>query len=107
MIGRVAFLSVHTSPLAAPGTGDAGGMNVYVDSVARTFAERGISVDVFTADLGGATETVTDVAAGYRVVEIPVQGANRAERISDFYEAIGDEGEAASWRGRHGETGGR
>ena len=27
---RVAMLSVHTSPLAQPGTGDGGGMNVYV-----------------------------------------------------------------------------
>ena len=27
---RVATLSVHTSPLDQPGTGDAGGMNVYV-----------------------------------------------------------------------------
>ncbi|MBP1632577.1 MAG: hypothetical protein H6Q11_865, partial [Acidobacteria bacterium] len=25
MIERVAFLTIHTSPLAAPGTGDAGG----------------------------------------------------------------------------------
>ena len=27
---RVATLSVHTSPLDQPGTGDAGGMNVYI-----------------------------------------------------------------------------
>ena len=27
---RVAMLSVHTSPLDQPGTGDAGGLNVYV-----------------------------------------------------------------------------
>ena len=27
---RIATLSVHTSPLDQPGTGDAGGMNVYV-----------------------------------------------------------------------------
>ena len=49
MIQRIAFLAVHTSPLALPGSGDAGGMNVYVDSVARTFAGMGIQVDVFTA----------------------------------------------------------
>ena len=30
---RVAVLSVHTSPLDQPGTGDSGGMNVYVRSV--------------------------------------------------------------------------
>ena len=32
---RIATLSVHTSPLHQPGTGDAGGMNVYIVEVAR------------------------------------------------------------------------
>ena len=48
MIRRVAFLSIHTSPLAAPGSGDAGGMNVYVHELAQTMAGRGVQVDVFT-----------------------------------------------------------
>ena len=45
---RVAVLSVHTSPLDQPGTGDAGGMNVYVTEVARRLAARGVEVDIFT-----------------------------------------------------------
>ena len=36
---RVAVLSIHTSPLDQPGTGDAGGMNVYVVETARRLAE--------------------------------------------------------------------
>ena len=36
---RVAVLSIHTSPLDQPGTGDAGGMNVYVVEIARRLAE--------------------------------------------------------------------
>ena len=36
---RVTMLSVHTSPLDQPGTGDAGGMNVYIAEVARRLAE--------------------------------------------------------------------
>ena len=35
---RVAVLSVHTSPLDQPGTGDAGGMNVYVVELAKRLA---------------------------------------------------------------------
>ena len=35
---RIATLSVHTSPLEQPGTGDAGGLNVYVVEVARRLA---------------------------------------------------------------------
>lgn len=45
---RVAMLSVHTSPLDQPGTGDAGGMNVYVVELARRLAAQGSEVDIFT-----------------------------------------------------------
>ena len=47
-IRRVAMLSTHTSPLEQPGTGDAGGMNVYVLELSRRLAEAGIEVDIFT-----------------------------------------------------------
>ena len=47
-IDRVAMLSVHTSPLEQPGTGDAGGMNVYVVEVAHQLARRGVEVEIFT-----------------------------------------------------------
>src|SRR3954462_5188045 len=45
---RVAMLSVHTSPLDAPGGGDAGGMNVYIVETAKRLAERGVEVEIFT-----------------------------------------------------------
>ncbi|GAA3794761.1 glycosyltransferase [Cellulomonas soli] len=45
---RVAMLSVHTSPLDQPGTGDAGGMNVYVLELSRALAARGARVEIFT-----------------------------------------------------------
>ncbi|MGY4643894.1 D-inositol-3-phosphate glycosyltransferase [Cellulomonas sp. URHB0016] len=45
---RVAMLSVHTSPLEQPGTGDAGGMNVYVLELSRALAARGARVEIFT-----------------------------------------------------------
>lgn len=45
---RVAVLSVHTSPLDQPGTGDAGGLNVYVTETAKRLAARGTLVDIYT-----------------------------------------------------------
>lgn len=42
------MLSVHTSPLEQPGTGDAGGMNVYVVELSKGLARRGIEVEIFT-----------------------------------------------------------
>lgn len=47
-IHRVAMLSAHTSPLDQPGTGDAGGMNVYVLELSRQLAARGTEVEIFT-----------------------------------------------------------
>ncbi|MCW3765867.1 D-inositol-3-phosphate glycosyltransferase [Paenarthrobacter ureafaciens] len=48
MIRRVAFLSLHTSPMEQPGAGDAGGMNVYVRALAMALAEVGVEVEIFT-----------------------------------------------------------
>ena len=48
MIDRVAYLSLHSCPLAQPGSGDAGGMNVYFRELGRAMAERGIDVVMFT-----------------------------------------------------------
>ncbi len=45
---RIAVISVHTSPLDQPGTGDAGGLNVYVLETAKRLARRGVEVDIFT-----------------------------------------------------------
>ena len=45
---RVALISYHTCPLAAPGQGKAGGMNVHVRELAKAMANRGAVVDVFT-----------------------------------------------------------
>ncbi|QIM15575.1 glycosyltransferase family 1 protein [Leucobacter insecticola] len=49
---RIALVSVHTSPSAVPGSGDAGGMNVVVLKAARALAERGHDVTVFTRATG-------------------------------------------------------
>src|SRR5271154_2512613 len=45
---RIAMLSVHPSPLAPPGGGDAGGLNVYVVETAKRLADAGTAVEIFT-----------------------------------------------------------
>lgn len=70
MIRRVAFLSLHTSPLIQPGSGDAGGMNVYIDELARTLVERGIHVDVFTRATSPVEVAEVAVLPQYRVVHV-------------------------------------
>ena len=46
--GAVAVFSMHTSPLAQPGAGDGGGMNVYVRALASALAGAGVECDVYT-----------------------------------------------------------
>ncbi|WP_441251517.1 D-inositol-3-phosphate glycosyltransferase [Kitasatospora sp. McL0602] len=66
-VRRVAMLSVHTSPLHQPGTGDAGGMNVYVLELARRLACLGTEVDVFTRRTSLELPEVVEAAPGVRV----------------------------------------
>jgi D-inositol-3-phosphate glycosyltransferase len=87
VIRRVALLSIHSSPLDQPGSGNAGGMNVYVDALARTLAARGIGVDVFTRSSEREAEP-TVVVPGYTVVEVPASGADRAEVVGAFAEGV-------------------
>ena len=68
---RVAMISLHTSPLAVPGVGDAGGLNVYVAEVARRLGERGLHVDVFTRDDGTVPDATVEVSENVRVVHVP------------------------------------
>ena len=64
----MAVLAVHTSPIDQPGTGDSGGMNVYIRSVAERLAGQGFEVDLFTRCRGGSTHDVREIAPGIRVV---------------------------------------
>lgn len=63
-VGRVAVLSVHTSPLDQPGAGDGGGLNVYVAEVARRLGDRGVKVDVFTRRTDERLPDTIELAAG-------------------------------------------
>jgi D-inositol-3-phosphate glycosyltransferase len=77
---RVAVLSVHTSPLAQPGTGDAGGMNVYVLQTALGMARRGVEVEIFTRATSSTDPSVVALAPGVlvrNVVAGPFEGLDK------------------------------
>ena len=83
-VSRVALLSVHTCPLDQPGTGDSGGMNVYVRSVARRLAEMGVAVDIFTR-WSGKGKYIREVDPGVRVIHL-VAGPDRPVPKEDLEE---------------------
>lgn len=81
-IRRLAMISLHTSPLDQPGTGDAGGMNVYVLELSRRLAAQGIEVDIFTRATSSALEpvvTATDGVAVHHVPAGPFEGLTKTE----------------------------
>src|ERR1700691_1054313 len=68
---RLAVLSLHTSPLAQPGTGDGGGMNVYVRELTAALARSGAACDVFTRAWSPDLPAVVEVEPGLRVHHVP------------------------------------
>ena len=68
---RIALISEHASPLAAIGSVDAGGQNIYVRNVAKCLARTGHHVDVLTRRDDPALLATVDVRPGMRVVHVP------------------------------------
>jgi D-inositol-3-phosphate glycosyltransferase len=64
---RIATISLHTSPLEQPGTGDAGGLNVYVVEVAKQLARRGVEVEIFTRAVCPDTPATVELEPGVLV----------------------------------------
>ncbi|MEV6796128.1 D-inositol-3-phosphate glycosyltransferase [Streptomyces sp. NPDC051320] len=79
---RVAMLSVHTSPLHQPGTGDAGGMNVYIVELAKRLAAINIEVEIFTRATTGGLRPLVELAPGVLVRHVdagPYEGLAKEE----------------------------
>ena len=79
---RVAVLSVHTSPLEQPGTGDAGGMNVYVVETSKRLAALGVEVEVFTRATSSDLPPVVQLAPGVTVRHLtagPFEGLSKED----------------------------
>lgn len=81
-IRRLAMVSLHTSPLDQPGTGDAGGMNVYVIELAKRLAHQGIEVDIFTRATDSTLAPLVEATDGVSVRHIhagPFEGLTKEE----------------------------
>ena len=78
---------VHTSPLEQAGTGDAGGMNIYVVENAIKMAAAGVEVDIFTRATDVNHSAVVEIAPGVRVRHIeagPYKGLSKEELPSQL-----------------------
>ena len=69
--GRLAFVSMHTSPIADPGAGDAGGMNVVIRALADAVADLGFDVDLLTRRADEVSPDCMELRPGVRLRQIP------------------------------------
>ena len=84
---------VHTSPLDQAGTGDAGGMNIYVIEAAQNMAAMGVKIDIFTRRTNAEVADVVEVSNGVRVIQLnvgPISGVTK-EQLPGFIPALSDE----------------
>lgn len=94
------MLSAHTSPLDQPGTGDAGGMNVYVLELSRRLAARGIEVEVFTRATSRHLPPVVEADEGIRVHHVaagPFEGLTKGDLPSQLCSFVRDVLRVEAW----------
>src|SRR5438034_5588275 len=67
---NIAVVSVHTSPLARPGTRDSGGMNVYIHQLSHEMGRRAHTIDIFSRRTDPETPEITIIDERTRVIQI-------------------------------------
>src|SRR5689334_22265011 len=91
----LAVLSLHTSPLAQPGSGDSGGMNVYVRELVSSLAQAGVESEVFVRRWDDQLPEVVEVEPGFRVVHVPAgPAALTKEKLPEVVDEFTDRVEA-------------
>ena len=94
-VQRLAFIVFHACPLAAPGQGKSGGMNVYVRELARSMGDLSVNVDIFTRDHAGASRPIEEISSNVRVVHLPGGPADAPmdtyySHLPEFLDALTD-----------------
>lgn len=92
-VRRIAVVSYHSSPLAEPGSGDAGGMTVYVRALAAHLARRGLRTDIFTRAVSDVPR-ICELYEGVRVVSVeagpraPIRKEDQPKHLDAFGDGV-------------------
>jgi len=90
-VSSVAILSMHTSPLAQPGQGDSGGMNVYVRELGASLAQAGVDVRIYVRRHAEQLPDRVLVEPGLEVVHVDAGPAVLAkEQLPDVVDVFAD-----------------
>ena len=93
-VRSVAVLSMHTSPVAQPGIGDGGGMNIYVRSLASALARAGVACDVYTRAEHPEQPRVVTLEPNFRVFHVeagpvaPIAKETLPSLVDEFTESM-------------------
>ena len=95
-MGSVAVLSMHTSPLVQPGTGDSGGMNVYVRELSASLAQAGVDVRVYVRTWAEGLAERVSVEPGFEVVHVPAGPVDLAKEalpgvVGEFADGVAED----------------
>ena len=85
---RAGIISLHTSPLVQAGSGDSGGMNVYIREFVSSLTQAGVRCDVFVRHWDDSLDPIVEVEPGFRVIHVP---AGPAELSKEDLPGIVDE----------------
>ncbi len=93
---KLAILSLHTSPLAQPGTGDGGGMNVYVRELVGALAQAGVECRAYTRRWADDLPERVSVEPGFEVVHVPAGPTHQTkeelpDHVREFSEWVRDD----------------
>ena len=92
---RIAMLSLHTSPLAQPGSGDSGGMNVYIRELVGHLAHTGAMVHVYVRRWHPDLADEVELEPGVRVVHVEAGRHDlEKEELYDIVDEFADKVEA-------------
>lgn len=91
---KIAFLSVHSSPLEQPGTGFTGGMSIYIRELVRELAAQGHTIDIFTRSQKPESPEIIEIAPRARLINIKAGKVGEIEKLQisasapDFARAV-------------------
>ena len=87
-VERAAFITLHACPLAAPGQGKSGGMNVYVRQLAAALGEMGMKIDIFTREHLDVVNRVETIGPNVRVIHL--RAGEPDAHLGDLYALLPD-----------------
>jgi len=87
-VERAAFITLHACPLAAPGQGKSGGMNVYVRQLAAALSEMGMKIDIFTREHLDVVNRVETIGPNVRVIHL--KAGEPDAHLGDLYAFLPD-----------------